>query len=418
MKNDSYVITGGNPLFGEVEVQTSKNSTLPLLSASIISCGNVVINNYPHITDLYNMVKILKRLGVKLKVTNNKIIIKPQTCKNKKINSRLAKTMRSSVFFLGSMLNRFRECYLALPGGCKIGARPIDLHIKALKKLKVKVSCYGKYLYFDARKAKSGKIKLKIPSVGATENIIQFACTLYGKTTIINAAKEPEVVELCNFLNLMGAKILGAGTSIITIYGVNMLNGAQYTPQTDRIVVGTLLIATAICGGNVSIKNAQFQQNKNLIDKLLAMGCKIDNKCGILNIISNGRLVNPTKISTGYYPDFPTDLQSMLLTACATGSGTTQIKENLFENRFLVAEQLKKMGAKIKTINANTIQVSASNLTGATVYAQDLRGGAALVLAGLKAEGTTIVKNVHFIDRGYQNLEGVLTSLGANIKRV
>ena len=415
---DKFLIHGGKPLYGEVKIQASKNGTLPLISASILTSGEVKIKNYPKITDLTNMLKILKTLGVKTKTRGQDLIISSKKCKNKKIPVRLARRTRASLFFLGSMLNRFKECYLPLPGGCKIGARPIDVHIKALKKLKVKVKSAGKYLYFDARNSRAGKVKLKIPSVGATENLIQFACTLFGTTTILNSAKEPEIVELCEFLNKMGAKIEGAGTNKITIYGVSMLSGAEYTPQADRIVAGTYMIATAICGGKVTLYNAQIRQNKNLIDKLVSMGCKIDSDCDILTISSNGELINPAEISTGYYPAFPTDLQSMMLSACCVGRGKTRITENLFENRFLTAWELKKMGAKINQLNPHQIEVEGGALHGAVVEAHDLRGGASLVLAGLKADGVTIVKNVHFIDRGYQNLEADLKSLGADIKRI
>ena len=418
MKKDTYKIVGGNKLFGSVEVQTSKNATLPLLSASLLTSQQVIINNIPQITDVFNMVKILKKLKIKTKIKGGDLILNPQRAQNIKISCKLAKTMRSSIFFLGAMLARFKQCTIAMPGGCNIGARPIDIHIKALKKLKVKVVHNGNYLKFDATKAVAGKIKLKLPSVGATENIVQFASLLPGITTIFNAAKEPEVVELCNFLNLMGAKIEGVGTETITIHGVSFLSGIQYKPSGDRIVAGTLMLATAICGGEIEIKNTNPKENSNLINKLVSIGCKIEINCDIIKITSNGELKNLTNICTGYYPDFPTDLQSMMLTACCVGCGKTVVTENLFENRFLTATELVKMGANICQLNPKEVEVIGGKLFGAEVYAKDLRGGAALVLAGLVAVGTTKVNNVHFIDRGYQQLDFVLRSLGANIKRI
>jgi len=418
MKKDTYKIVGGNKLFGEVDVQTSKNGTLPLLSACLLTSQQVVINNFPQITDVFNMLKILKKLKIKTKVKGNSLLLNPINARNIKIGCKLAKTMRSSIFFLGAMLARFKQCTIAMPGGCNIGARPIDIHIKALKRLKVRVGRSGNYLKFDATNAVAGRIKLKLPSVGATENIIQFACLLPGITTIINAAKEPEVVELCNFLNQMGAKIEGAGTGVITICGVSFLNGIQYKPSADRIVAGTLMLATAMCGGEVIIKNSNPEENKNLINKLLSIGCKIEINCDIIKITSNRELKNLTSICTGYYPDFPTDLQSMMLTACCVGCGKTIITENLFENRFLTTTELIKMGANIHQVNKNEVEVIGGKLFGAEVYAKDLRGGAALVLASLVAEGTTKVNNVHFIDRGYQQLDFVLRSLGANIRRI
>ena len=305
-----------------------------------------------------------------------------------------------------------------MPGGCKIGKRPIDLHISALKKLKVKVKQQGNLLFFDGTNAKSGNINLKIPSVGATENIIQFACKLKGKTTIKNAAKEPEIVDLCNFLNMMGAKILGAGTSKITIYGVNSLKGVQYTPIPDRIVAGTIMIAVAILGGKVTLKNTIEHHNKKLIEILSSIGCKINSKNGIMTISKQENLKPLGKISTGYYPNFPTDLQSLIVSLACLVDGKTTIEENIFENRFLTVNELLKLGANIKQVAKNRIEIcGVKNLVGNKISALDLRGGASLVLAALASKGKSVVKNVHYIDRGYDHLEKMLSSLGADIKR-
>ena len=255
-KINSFEILGGNKLYGEIKNQTSKNATLPIMSASLLCDGVVKINEVPNITDVDNMLKILKKIGVTIKRDEKSITLNPTKANNAIIDCKLSKTMRSSLFLLGSMLSKFGEIDLTLPGGCKIGARPIDIHIQALKKMGVRVERFDDHIFFKVEKARSAKIKLKIPSVGATENIIQFACKLKGKTIIKNAAREPEVVDLCNFLNQMGAKILGAGTNVITIYGVSKLTTTEYKPIGDRIVSGTVMCAVAIAGGEVTITNA------------------------------------------------------------------------------------------------------------------------------------------------------------------
>lgn len=417
-RKNVFEIKGGNKLNGEITIQTSKNAILPIISASILCEGNVEINNIPEIGDLNNMIKIMQGLGCKVEKTGSVITLNANSANNSNISCELMHSMRSSLFLLGSMLNKFGSCMISLPGGCDIGKRPIDIHISAFEKLGVKVDPIGECIYFDAKNAKACKIKLRIPSVGATENIIQFACKLKGKTTIINAAREPEVVDLCNFLNLCGAKILGAGTNKITIYGVNKLKGTKYTPIGDRIVAGTIMCAVAICGGNVTIYNSSAHQNKKIIEKLVQMGCQINIKNDIINISREGPLSTCKHISTGYYPDFATDLQSLLLTVCCLAKGETIVEENLFENRFLIVPELKKMGAEITLVNSKKATITGvNNLNGTTVKAQDLRGGASLVLAGLHAKGKTIINCIHHIDRGYEKLEEMLHSLGANIIR-
>lgn len=418
-KLNSFKIVGGNKLFGEIKNQTSKNATLPIMSASLLCDGVVKIKDAPDITDVSNMAKILRKIGALVKREERDVIINTKTANNSKIDCELSKTMRSSLFLLGPMLSKFGEVDLTLPGGCKIGARPIDIHINAFKRLGVEVTQFDEHIFFKVLKAKANKIKLKIPSVGATENIIQFACKLKGKTTIINPAREPEVVDLCNFLNQMGAKILGAGTNKITIYGVDKLNSTEYKPIGDRIVAGTIAVAVAICGGDVTITNALPYQNLKLIEILRKIGCQIDYKNDILHIVSDKKLSSFGSVETGYHPNFPTDLQSMMLTLACFINGETIIKENVFENRFLTISELKKMGANIQHVNNHLAIVLGKNeLKGETIEALDLRGGASLVLAGLAAQGETIVKNTHFIDRGYEKLEEILTDLGANIKRI
>ncbi len=413
---DKYIIKGGTRLYGTANIQTSKNASLPILSASLIACAKFKINKLPHITDVDNMINIMQKLGAKCSLNGDDLEIDNTRITNAKIDCKLSKTMRSSIFLLGALLNRFGLAIISSPGGCKIGKRPIDIHIKSFKKLGVKVEQAGDQLIFDASNCKSGVIKLKLPSVGATENIVEFACTLNGKTVIKNAAREPEVVDLCNFLNLMGAKIVGAGTKTITIYGVTSLHGVEYTPIGDRIVAGTVLIATAICGGKVKIKNAKPQQNKKLIEILRLIGCKIEIDCDIITITSEGKLSAPGKIATGFYPDFPTDLQSMMLVLSCVANGRTTVTESVFENRFLTVPALQKMGANIKVISNHKLVINGvKKLYGGNFKATDLRGGAALVLAGMVADGKTRVSNISLVNRGYQQLYALLNSLGAQI---
>ncbi len=417
-KKDRFEIVGGNKLFGCVEIQTSKNAVLPIMSASLMIKGQTTILKSPNITDVANMIKILKGFGCKVNLEDNALQIDALKANNVNIKTSLMKSMRGSIFLLGSLLNRFKICTISEPGGCNIGARPINIHISAFKKLKVKVKRCGDFLTFDATKAKPSRIKLKIPSVGATENIIQFAVTLNGKTEILNAAKEPEVVDLCNFLNLTGAKIIGAGTERITIYGVNKLNPTTYQPQGDRIVAGTIMCAVAICGGKVKILNSRASENKKIIEKLIQLGCQIETKNDIITISREGPLISIPNLTTGYYPDFPTDLQSILLSVLSVSNKESLVSENVFENRFLTVSELNKMGANIKLINNKTAFVSGvASLKAAKVKALDLRGGAGLIVAALSAKGKTIVKNAHFVDRGYEFIEKCLTSLGANITR-
>ena len=419
-KLNSYEIIPNGKLYGTIKNQTSKNATLPILSSSILcDKGLIKIIDYPKITDIENMLSLLKKIGVKITKQDKNLILDTSKANNAEIDCELTKTMRSSLFLLGPMLSKFKSIILTMPGGCAIGKRPIDIHINAFKRLGVKVNIMGEFTVFDAENAHSGKIRLRIPSVGATENIIQFACKLKGKTIIYNPAREPEIVDLANFLNQMGAKIIGAGTKKITIYGVDKLNGVVYKPIGDRIVAGTLACAVAICGGDVTITNACPYQNLKLIEIMRSIGCQIDIKNDIIHIIKGNSLLSTTKIETGYYPNFPTDLQSVMLTVSCFCGGETIIKENVFENRFLTIKELQKMGAKIKLVNNKVVKIKGvEKLVGNTIVAKDLRGGASLVLAGLIADGKTKVENIHFIDRGYENLEGMLNSLGANIRRV
>lgn len=418
MKKQIFEIIGGKKLHGKIKNQTSKNAILPIMSACLLFEGKIKLKNFPRISDVFNMIDMLKNLNVDIEIKNHQLLIDAKRAENYGMDSSLSKTMRSSLFLLGSMLSRFKSICLEMPGGCNIGKRPIDIHINALKKLGVKIHSFGDKIFFNSNNAHTSTVKLRFPSVGATENIIQFAVLLKGKTKIINAAREPEVCDLCNFLNKAGANIVGIGTGEITIYGVDCLKCVDYAVIYDRIVSGTLMCAGAICGGDIKIEHGCVKENGKIINILRSLGCQITTKSDIIHIVSNGNLVSNEKITTGCYPDFATDLQSLILSVLCVCKGDSSIEEQIFENRFLTVPELRKMGAKIylqKTKKAFIHGVE--KLKPAKLIANDLRGGAALVIAGLSTQGKTVVENAHFIDRGYENIENMFNSLGADIRR-
>jgi len=414
---EKFIIHGPNKLYGKIEVQSSKNSILPILSACLLASGKVVLKNCPQITDIDNMLKILESLGCQTSFIDGTITVDSQKASKYNISAELSKNLRSSIFMLGSILSRFKHAVIAYPGGCDIGKRPIDLHIYGLKQLNAKVLEKADEIECIGENLEGNLVNLSFPSVGATENIMLAAAKANGITTILNAAREPEIVDLQNFLNKMGAKISGAGTKKITITGVKDLKGVEYSPIFDRIVAGTLLIATAMCGGEVLLENCNCGHLESLIALLRKSACKIMCINDKIYIESKNCLKAALKIQTAPYPLFPTDLQAQMVAAMSVASGESEIIETIFETRFKYIDELKKMGADIKIKENLAIISGIKNLTGAKVFAKDLRGGAALCLAGLKACGVTEVYNIYHIDRGYQNLEDMLSKLGADIKR-
>lgn len=416
--NDKLMVVGGNQLEGCTTIQTSKNAVLPILAGCVLCDKPIVINNVPNILDVTNMFAILKSLGVKLDIEDKNCYIDASSLTSCTLNQDLCKALRSSIFLLGPLLARNGKAVISYPGGCDIGNRPIDLHLSGLEKLGVKIIKQHSLIYCDGKNMKSASVQLDFPSVGATENLIMASVFLKGTTRLINVAKEPEIVDLQNFLNSMGCDISGAGTAEITINGVNKLHGTQYTPIGDRIVAGTIMLATAITGGNVALKNADYKNNQSLIAKLSSVGCQIDIKNDIIYISSSGRLPSVDLIDTQVYPGFPTDMQAQMMTLQAVSDGVSVICENVFENRYKHAKELIKMGANIILRDRVAVVKGVSNLTGAPVDATDLRAGAGLVLAGLKANGYTTINNAYHIDRGYDRFEDVLTELGADIKRI
>lgn len=414
---DKFIIEGGNKLYGSIKAQSAKNSVLVLLAASLITEEPVVIRNVPKLSDVTNMNEILRKLGAEVKFCGNDLSIDAKNAQVRDISSHLTKGMRSSVFMLGAVLTRFRQATISYPGGCDIGLRPIDLHLSGLEKLGVKIEEDGEFISCKAEKMEGGSVHLDFPSVGATENLILASTMAQGDTYISNAAKEPEILDLQNFLNAMGARVEGAGTDCIHVQGVKKLHGAVYTPIADRIEGGTFLIATAGVGGEMELSGVRWQNLSALLDKLKENTCKIHKENDKIYIKSSGYVKSNRKIETSPFPGFPTDLQAPMMALNCKGEGTCTITENLFETRFRHVNELLRMGADIEVKDRTAVVRGVSALHGASVSAKDLRGGAALVLAGLFAEGKTFVQQLSHIDRGYSDLDKKLQSLGAKICR-
>lgn len=415
---DTYLINGGERLYGKLQIQSAKNAVLPLLAASVLTDEQVKIRGVPPISDVENMLRILTEVGAKVKRNGEYTVIDSSNAISHEIPARLTKELRSSVFMLGSVLTRFRRARISYPGGCDIGLRPIDLHLSGLKRLGVDIIEEGGFIECRADTLKGAEILLDFPSVGATENIILAAVKAEGMTVIRNAAKEPEIVDLQNFLNAMGAKVRGGGGGTVFVEGVKRLYGVEYTPIKDRIEAGTHLIAAAMCGGEIEVEGVQAENIAALLHKLRENGCKIHTKNDRIVLRSDGRLRAVDLVETMPFPGFPTDLQAQYSTLCSVALGTTLVVENLFETRYKFAAELKRMGADITVRDRTAVVRGVERLHGAKVLASDLRGGAALVLAGLAAEGDTTVLDVAHIDRGYADFEYKLKKLGAKIRRV
>ena len=415
---NKLLINGGTKLFGSIKVNGAKNSLLPLLAASVLCDGEIEIKNFVNLEDVKTMLEILKTLEVESKIDSDCCFLSTKNIKNAKITHELSQKLRASIFLLGALLGRFRSAVVAYPGGCKIGERPIDIHLKSFRSLGVRVIEKHGYIYCDARNMKSGNVVLDYPSVGATESLMMCASVLVGKTTIRNTAKEPEIVDLQNFLNKMGAKVTGAGTETIEIEGVKSLHGGIFKVIPDRIVAGTYLLATATCGGDVTVLGALAEHNESLISFLKQTACQIEIFSDKIRLKADKRLSSIPNIQTNPYPFFPTDLQSQMLVMQSVSDGACMLQENVFENRYGIVPELKKMGASILVKNQIAYIQGVEKLFGADVCATDLRCGAALVAAGMKAEGYTTIYNTKLIDRGYESIEEKYNLLGANIKRI
>ncbi|MGI5842071.1 MAG: UDP-N-acetylglucosamine 1-carboxyvinyltransferase [Christensenellales bacterium] len=416
---DKILINGGKKLFGSVDVSSAKNACLPILAAAILCEDNLKLLKIPNFEDIDVMCEILKSLNFKVMRYDDVIEIDGKSADVWVLPKEHTEKIRSSIFCLGSILSRFKKAVVSYPGGCSIGKRPIDIHIKGLKDLGVitKETPDG-LLVCDGSKMKSATVKLDFPSVGATENIMLASVYLKGTTKILNAAKEPEIVDLANLLNAMGARITGAGTSQIEIKGVKKLKGVTYTPIPDRIITGTILIGGLMTGGKICLQNVIPSHVMCLIEKLGKTSCNIGVKNDTITLEAYKRPKTFGKLETQPFPDFPTDLQSQMLTLATISKGKATVVENLFETRFKQVPYLIDMGAHIKLDGKTVFIKGVKHLEGKTVKAEDLRGGASLILAGLVASGTTVVEDVFHIDRGYENIENIFGSLGADIKRI
>lgn len=415
---DKLLINGGNRLNGKVFIDSSKNSMLPIIAATLLTEEEVVLKNIPTIIDVKKMFDIVTSLGghVNYMQREKTVVIKNDNISSFEIPPDLTSDIRSSIFMLGPIVSKYKKAKVSYPGGCDIGSRPIDLHLFGLKELGVKiVEDYG-YIICDGTDMRPGIVHLDFPSVGATENIMMAAVLLKGQTTILNPAKEPEILDLQNFINKLGGKIEGAGTNKIVITGVDKLGGCEYTPIPDRIVAGTFMIAAAITRGKIVLENVNYEHVFSLINKLRKSGCNIDFNNGIICVESNRR-PHACSFETQPYPGFPTDLQPQLSVLQTVSKGISIVTENLFETRFRHLQELSKMGASVTFRDRTAIIKGVGKLHAANIIAYDLRGGAALVLAGLVAKGRTTINNIKYIDRGYDGLEIKLNQLGADIER-
>ncbi|MGI6113952.1 MAG: UDP-N-acetylglucosamine 1-carboxyvinyltransferase [Mahellales bacterium] len=415
---DRLSIYGPTRLKGEVTVTGAKNSVLPILAASIISDKEVVVMDCPKLLDVDYMLKIMTMVGCKIKREGSTIIVNSSGVDQWILPDQLVKEMRSSIVLLGSILGKLGRVQLTYPGGCEIGLRPIDLHLKGLKQLGTIINEENGHLYCEAKELIGTDIHLDYPSVGATENIMLASVFARGRTIIRNAAKEPEIVDLQDFLNALGCNINGAGTSTIYIEGFAKVNRIEYKIIPDRIVAGTYMLAAAITQGDILIKNIIPQHIHTLLVKLKECGCRIKNYKDGLRVTGEGRLKAADIIKTLPYPGFPTDIQAPMMAAMTTADGTTIFIETIFENRYKHVQELIRMGAQIHIDGRTAIVKGAKRLNGCQVTAHDLRGGAALVLAGLAAHGNTVVNHVKYIDRGYDGLDNALNQLGARIDRI
>jgi len=418
LDSEKFIITGGKRLEGSIEIAGAKNSALSIMAATLLTKELCILRNVPRLTDVDIMAKVIRTLGVKVEWRgDNTLYIDSNNFNNYEAPYDLVKKMRASFLVMGPLLARLKKAKISLPGGCSIGARPVDFHIKGFEALGAKVEVEKGYIEAEVNELKGDDIYLDFPSLGATENIMMASSLAEGVTRIENAAKDPEVVELGNFLIKMGAKIEGLGTDLITIKGVKKLNGVDYNIISDRIEAGTYMIAAAITGGDVLVKKIDPLLLKPLIVKLEEAGVKIKLNKNSIRVIGPNR-VNAVDIKTLPFPGFPTDMQPQFTALACVAKGTSVITETVFENRFAHTGDMIRMGADIKIEGHSAIVKGVKKLSAAPVMASDLRGGAALVLAGLVAEGTTELSRIYHLDRGYVKLEEKLTSLGADIYRV
>ena len=415
---DKFVINGGKILNGEAEVSGAKNASLALMPATILTSGNTVLNNTPELNDVYTMIKLLKQLGAEINFDSHKLEINSSNIKSFFAPYEHVKKMRASVYVLGPLLARFGQAKVSMPGGCAWGPRPINLHLEGMKKLGAEIDLEEGYIIAKTKKLIGTKINFDISSVGATGNVLMAAVLAKGTTVISNAAMEPEITNLAEFLIKMGAKIDGINTSTLTVEGVDELQAIEFLTIPDRIEAGTLLAAAAITKGKIKLKNISSKYIDAVLSKLEDCGCKLNYESNFVELDASNTTIKPTNVVTSVFPGFPTDMQAQWISLMSLSSGTASITDNIYLDRFKHVPELQRLGANI-TVNENTAVVKGvSKLKGAKVMSTDLRASASLVLAGLAAEGTTEVLRVYHLDRGYQRIEEKLKLLGADIERV
>lgn len=415
---EQYIIKGGVPLRGEVSIGGAKNAALGILAAAIMADEPVVIENLPNVRDTNVLLKAISTIGADVRVIDkNTVEINGKNINDLNVNYDYIKKIRASYYLLGALLGKYNESKVALPGGCNIGSRPIDQHIKGFRALGAEVDISYGMVWTKAEKLVGSHIYFDVVSVGATINLMLAACMAEGNTILENAAKEPHIVDVANCLNAMGANIKGAGTDVIRIKGVEKLHGATYSIIPDQIEAGTFMFAAAATGGDVLVKNVIPKHLESLSAKLLETGCQVIEGDDCVRVISNGRLKS-TNVKTLPYPGFPTDMQPQMAVVLALADGSSMVTESIFENRFKYVDELNRMGGKIK-VEGNTAYIEGvEKLMGAELSAPDLRAGAALVIAALSADGISEIDDIHYIQRGYEDFEIKLRNLGALMERV
>lgn len=415
---EQYIIRGGNPLVGEVEIGGAKNAALGILAAAIMTDETVILENLPEVQDIKVLLEAISGIGARVdKIEKGKVAINGSMIGDVSVEYEYIKKIRASYYLLGALLGKYKKAEVPLPGGCNIGSRPIDLHLKGFKALGAEVRIQNGSIVAQAEKLQGSHIFLDTVSVGATINIMMAASMAEGRTIIENAAREPHVVDVANFLNSMGANIKGAGTDVIRIRGVEKLHKTEYSIIPDQIEAGTFMFAAAATKGDVMVKNVIPKHLEATTAKLEEIGCEVEEFDDAVRVVASKRLLN-THVKTQPYPGYPTDMQPQIGVALSLASGTSIVTESIFENRFKYVAELVRMGGMVKVEGNTAIITGVDKLTGAQVSAPDLRAGAALVIAGLAAEGITIVDDIVYIQRGYENFDAKLRGLGAEIEKV
>ena len=413
-----YIMNGGSPLVGEVAIGGAKNAALGILAAAIMTDEDVYIENLPDVKDINVMLEAIKAIGASVeRLDRHSVRINASSVKDVLVDDEFIRKIRASYYFIGALLGKYKSAEVALPGGCNIGSRPIDLHLKGFKALGAEIDIESGRVKAHAIDLVAADIYLDTVSVGATINIMMAASLAEGRTVIENAAKEPHIVDVANFLNSMGADIKGAGTDVIRINGVKSLHGSRYSIIPDQIEAGTFMCAAAITKGDITVKNIIPKHMEAISAKLMEMGCEVVEFDDAIRVIAKNNQKS-TNIKTLPYPGFPTDMQPQITTALALATGSSLVVESIFENRFKYVDELARMGTNIKVEGNTAMVIGVAKLRGAMLKAPDLRAGAALVLAGLAAEGQTTVDDIKYIKRGYEDFEGKLVSLGADIREV